>query len=287
LGGEYYKPVKKPVIAPDDVVAQYAERVFGFPRTDIPRAVARRHFLIAIEDKVPEVLETLYHDVFPLCSSHWSYMEQWEQEMGLLYVDKALEYYDAGGLPTAYGNALVSWLKHWNFTEDWLMDAATGTLQNWRNVKDVPGFPYLGDRTLDRLEWHLQMYDRTPNGSLRFDLTSFRYYPQSWDPFVETRKQFKDRFMERLEKHLDAYLDKVDSIAIAQGALPTPEKRNLEHFAWTVLYQALGLSYQQIADRYAEGGDLDKESVRDAVRKTADFIGIRLRPPKRGAPRKS
>lgn len=243
--------------------------------------------MLAIEDDAPEVLESLYSDVFPLCSSHRTYMEQYEQEMGLTYIDKALEYYNAGGMPTDYGNALVVWLKRWNLTEDWLLDMARSTLGQWRNVQDVPDFPHLGYRTLGRLEWHLELYTQAPNGHLDFEFDRFHCYPQSWDPFVESRKQFRDRFMERFEKQLDAYLDKVDGMAVAQGVVPTPEKRNLEHFVWTVRYQVLGLSYRQIADRYAEGGDLDKETVRDAVRKTADFIGLRLRPPKRGRTRKT
>lgn len=243
--------------------------------------------MLAIEDDTPEVLESLYGDVFPLCSSHWTYERQYKQEKGLTFIDKALEYHNAGVVLREYGTALVSWLKRWNLTEGWLMDMATATLRNWRNVQDVPDFPYLANRNLDRLEWHLEMYNRRPNGHLRFEFDYFRCYPQSWDPFVETRKQFKDRFMERFEQQLDAYLDKVDGMAVAQGAVPTPEKRKLEHFVWTVLYQVLGLSYKQIADRYAEGGDLDKESVRDAVHKTADFIGLRLRPPKLGRPGKN
>jgi hypothetical protein len=105
-------------------VGRFLERRSVLSGIDKPEIVARRLFLVAIEDYAPEALESLYSDVFPLCPSRWTYMQQFEQEMGLTFIDEALEYHRAGVLPTDYANALVAWLARWYLTEDWLMDVA-------------------------------------------------------------------------------------------------------------------------------------------------------------------
>jgi hypothetical protein len=113
----------------------------------------------------------------------------------------------------------------------------------------------------------------------------FRYSP-GWSPTAQKRSEVVRELKSAFEKQLAGYLDSQEELARSQPFLEqAPRVINEDHIKWLVYYQVLSWSYQRIANDLAFR---DRKSVEQAVKSTAERVGLRLRPPGRsGRPKSS
>lgn len=202
---------------------------------------ARMHFLDAVAEVRPEVLDALRDDVFPLYDS-W----------GLL------------GPNDVHGDlrdALENWTKRFNLSFDWVVEAALVTLWSWFMVDP---------EALDEIasEWHHAGGGYWLHTSKEERRIIFKH--AGWDPAGETRAGFRKRVMNDFAIFVERYMDELAGIVEERGLEKAKEARKVVHFTWAALRIVQGRSYREIADWH------EKKNVvvlgEDAIRKAVDRV---------------
>src|ERR1043166_193720 len=104
---------------------------------------------------------------------------------------------------------------------------------------------------------------------------------RGWNIETEPEQRFRERFNEAAKRWLDRYILERRVAGEQKKLTHVTEKRRPEHYEWLALYQIARQSQQGIADQYKESRD----AVKSALERTAQLIGLKLRPGARGRPR--
>jgi hypothetical protein len=214
---------------------------------DGPRAEGRALFLASIELQAPEVIAELRDSVLPNRRNLWR------------------------------------WAKGWNLTDQWLLEFAEEVLELWAHFPDGHPIPATWPTLPAGGGWGF----RAGGGGWRLNPQTRRrrYIPDGhvlphWDPTGETWAEYRAKANRRLTE----YKAEVEARAEMSGFERVPSKRGRRggdpelHFDWLVRFQVLGESLASVAS-FPGGGrsSVDLRSVQDAVRTTADLIGLARR----------
>jgi hypothetical protein len=128
----------------------------------------------------------------------------------------------------------------------------------------------------------------------------FTFECAAWDPRKETQEEANARIASAAASEIGAYLKRVEATITTEWQWKeTPEKRSGLHFDWLVRWQVQRWSKPRIAAAYRVGAEKRKRdkstgafrtvhtgvsAVRNALEKTAQLVGIRLREGKPGRP---
>lgn len=103
-----------------------------------------------------------------------------------------------------------------------------------------------------------------------------------WEPTTETVSGALDRLMGEIRPIVRDHLHAMRDGYIAHGYQPVHAKDDTQHFEWLARYQILRERKPDIA--HAEG--VSERHVRRELESAARLLGIHIRPPKRGRPRR-
>jgi hypothetical protein len=228
----------------------------------------RRQFLHSIRKTTPEVLEALRDDVFPGYTSAALFRVA---SVKLEFLKTPL------GSPkpspdeiAAFKRRLEAWVCRFSLSDQWLLEVALMTLERWKNAS----------AELAALNWAGLPFRPPP---LPPEGREFDFHDDGWHLEDESSSEFASRVMAAFKQQLVTYKDAIRESMRELGLSLPPEIRQPEHYDWLVLYQVRGLSPAQIADLMStDKKTLTDSTVFKAVSKTAELVGLRLRPPKKG-----
>ena len=181
--------------------------------------------------------------------------------------------------------ALDRWARRWGWPHEhrpsrtvgeWLIFSGLYTLVAWllyptvRQFSRISYFPG-GPAGIDRPQT-MQPYERTVAIEV------------SWYPVVEPIQDAEERLVAECRRAIRRDLQEVEAEAERRGMVRARVKRTgLDHFEWLVRYQLRGESYAEIARSVCK----ERQTVAEAIQKTAALIGLPLRlPDPTGPPRK-
>ncbi len=182
----------------------------------------------------------------------------------------------------------LEWARKWHLPDPWILDAAFRTL---RALEHCPTFdeympPYfmdLRDPSAHKPRNLAELLEQDAGELFEERLLGVEgplsFQHAAWYPFWETRTAYEERARKAFDEALRCHLDAGEESATQAGFVRSPEKRGqfkarpLQHFKWLVCYQIQGRSRKEIADEYGRA----KTSVSDALRNTANLIGLTLR----------
>lgn len=258
----------------------------------------RRVFLLAVLRVAPQTVDSLAQDVLPAYSPEFSAYQEGTRTF-VCFADGVLRYVVGSGVQNLaarlaarsglwvpslsagddadkalapFAAALAGWAGRWHLRDDWILNVALTTLDSlsrverpcasWRFVASILRYPHYGG-------------PMPAAPALTLD---------PWLPTTETYAAYRTRALSECARQLDEYLFCVDEHYDEAGFKLTPEYRALEHHAeWLVRYQVLEEEWPDIAAtatrELADGrrAPVTDQAVRDAVKKTADLLGLTLR----------
>lgn len=184
-----------------------------------------------------------------------------------------------------FRTAIVPWQSRWHLTDDWIFQELHYALCR------VSGNLRAAERVLGAWKY----FDLEPVGSFspvyQPSTTGFRLilakplpplfaFEARWYPQLEFRADISRWLKKQFQKKMTAYLDAAEKQMKAAGLVKTPKKRSrrggdaTQHFDWLVRFQVEWWEQPRIA---AEYGDLDITTVADALKSTAQLLGLTLR----------
>jgi hypothetical protein len=262
---------------------------------------ARDLFLHAVQQCEPRVLKDLQNGPFrlfrklpktlevPKADASTEELEHWARQFHLL-PEFELQH-------DPFAKSLMQWLKdshlpHPPVDDDWCWRRAVLTLGMWRKFPHLVGrwAPRIGRSFLGRA-----LADRPFSFSLEpmalgVDLTRLELKEPTVGHFVfpspdlemeraaGARQRILKAFAEALNRHMQELRGRFES---SLGWASTRQKRKLQHFEWLARYQVQHWSYERIRREY---NVRERKTVEDAVKRTAELVGLPLRPAKGGRP---
>jgi hypothetical protein len=237
-----------------------------------------------VEELSPEVLASLRASVLPTYAEIWTTgansakcpdRSGWETSQAIIM---------GGAFPhlAPVTSALQKWATDFHLTDPWLIDLALFTLNTWTRYPEV-------------LELEPAAFQMPPSGHHDTKGIEPPHLPM-WRPTLESWADYEARTRAWFEATLRTYKRETKEYAASRGIHPTPQKRPRGsddvslHFEWLVRYQVQGWSFAKIAAHYDKGfenvsktrGHVEHSGARQvsrAVRETADYLRLRLRPP--------
>jgi hypothetical protein len=191
--------------------------------------------------------------------------------------------------------AIHDWLRRWQIETPWSYEWGFLTIISWELdppspdgtiTFDWPSFGAMNKgRSLRRIRQ--RFWPNAPKGAFDDEWgreAEVLELPQVlFDPLTEERAHALDRILNELRRAVRNELDRIIQNALAENnSSPISKSTGLEHFRWLARYQVKGERISQIARETRE-----RKSVRDAINKLAELIGLTLRDPDPpGRPRK-
>ncbi len=153
---------------------------------------------------------------------------------------------------------ILSWGERWHLTDPWLLDVALQYLRLRHQ-----GHPWDAEDPFVK--------GRFPDPSFIDTDKQVGLVRPEWHPQWESRAAYKENRLREIDEHMD----EKEAWAESQGMKPGIKKRGSfdKHFEWLARYQVVPESYGEVGQVV----HADRSTVRDAVRKTADLIGLTLR----------
>jgi hypothetical protein len=256
------------------------------------QATARLIYLDVLTENEPRVLEELIEAPFRALEATWQdtgrdappherFPElgddiQWDIMARLLGASQ--ERSDGGVLA-----ALDRWSQRWgprkvdpslSPMDDWFVSSGLYTLVIWvisPIIRSAARLLYVpGPLKFDHSMAVMQPHQRTISIEL------------PWFPGIESLQEAEDRLMTECRRRIQLELAAVEAEAEQHGMVRAPVKRTGdEHFAWLVRFQVQGESYAEIARSVCK----ERQTVAEAIRKTAALVDLPLRSPDRTGPR--
>jgi hypothetical protein len=228
----------------------------GAIRTQEP-IVARQAYFMALRAHWPEVLNSLRADVSPKYGPRWHegggerriVHESWET----LHSDPARK-----ELLTAFQN----WAGRFRIREDWIIQTALDTLQNYSDFTPTPLVRPEGNQDWF---WLYMPAGQDPRFLPTFDANVW-YPPKNGQ--MEVWHEFKCRMKSQFKKRLEEYRRMMESM---YGARKDNSIRDAE---WTARYQKGDAAFE-IATGLT--GYDPEQAVYRAVARFASIIGLKLR----------
>jgi hypothetical protein len=272
------EPKRKPVLLGD---GKYYNPVASRGSLKHNASVA---FLQAVENKTPEVLNSLHHDVRPLYESvYWRVSPPQTEEDWLysLHLGIVAEWFSGG--PTAdwtpraraalhrLKKGLFAWASNYSILAEWTIRYALDTMMFWTAYQSFP------DRR--RGQWHGIRLTWGIGPRWYFEKRELRRFEYPiWQG--EEEDAYRDRVQQQFELHLRRYMSEIRNRA---SALPKiPKIRKPEQFEMLALYLCRGMNREQIAT--LPGYSKDITVIYRDIREAAHMIELPLRP--RGRPQK-
>ncbi|WP_290653767.1 hypothetical protein [Aquisalimonas sp.] len=169
---------------------------------------------------------------------------------------------------------------------EWPLDFGWRVLEQWAfNEEECRGVesPWLLENVFpaDKPDAYCQTVDWT---TLPEDLV----LPSGqWEPLLETRAQWLNRTIAKLERHCDEkeaeYRAKGYQYYHSDKVRKTHRGHDETAYEWLYLYVFEGMSHGAIANRY--NLRLSRTTVRDNINSLAAIIGLNLEPKKAGRPK--
>jgi len=277
-------------------------------RTESDIKGQRALFLECIALKAPEVLITLQNNVLPLFENvpvwirrrksrgpevpnistiPFSKVKFIKLPEVLLY--KNLHFYAQYPQAAALKHALETWAKVYDFSTEWLLDAALSTLNCWADPvndprKDQEAQLSFGSalffKTLLPLTWHKDV--RPP----------VQYHHPNWQS-GETWAEYERAQVAEFKVHL-----KRQNLETLQSGYSLESPENADHLSWVALAYGRRLNFRQIADlpakerdghlvlRVRRSGGINIQAIQQAVHEKALLIGLPRLVTERGRPKK-
>jgi hypothetical protein len=161
------------------------------------------------------------------------------------------------------------WGHLWQLNDEWCFEYALMWVLLYRHYS--PSFSDADPET-----WAAAQNSPNRAPSIHFECPG-------WDCTSETRQEFEARVLKYAEQALREDRDGADRKARAVGLELVSEKRNPEHFNWLARYQCRNESVAKIwksllkNPRKRGPGEPSRQSVRQAIERTATEIGLTLR----------
>jgi hypothetical protein len=285
---------------------------FRHPEKDRTQFEARRMFLRAVEEMVPETLQDLWDEVMPVYWDVWSKTEPAPRKVkpGNPRGARKIEVRDrppwirnrfskgeweaVEGPLLTLRESLQRWAEKFNLREDWILDTALRTLFFWIHGKKErhreaieEGAPEgAGD-----IEAAMALPGVFADPEYVFTPDRPPFEAEGWDPFVE----LEDHFRDRLEKTLEAY---IKDRRTRDDSVPETPNRGFKrsrhggplrkHLEWLILYQVRKKSYQAIAEEVNVGNpgltrrdQTGRGTVTRGVKAASELLDLSLRSPGR------
>jgi hypothetical protein len=242
----------------------------------------------SLRDKVGPYYITALRETRPLRVRRWqarqAEWELWRWERGEWDFDAD----EVPGTVSRLRDRALEWGGKWHLHDPWILDAAFRTL---RALEHCPTFdeympPYFMDlrdpsshKPRDLTELLEQNAGELFEGRLVGAERPLSFQHPEWYPFWKSRTAYEEQARKAFDEALRRHLDAREESAEQAGFMRSPEKRGqfeaqaLQHFEWLVRYQLQGRSRAEIADEYNRA----RTSVSDALRNTANLIGLALR----------
>lgn len=241
---------------------------FAWPKSDESRAMGQAHFFREVRQREPDVF------------SHLALIA------GL---DSSLRF-DTDPIPRA---GLEAWGKRWNLQDNWCLAIARATIETWRGstgelLKEphpVGIGPFVDrDTFIKALDWMFPAgVDADPLTDDEEQIPPLDAAHTYWNPGHETWKQAEARMVDSFQQHLRAHRDRIWKLAEERG-LERSTSRTDRHFRWLARYQVQrlpnGERYTYATLAAIEG--VEVQSMEQAVKETADLIGLTLRVASKG-----
>ena len=254
----------------------------GLADKEAVKREARGLYLLAIAEEAPSVLQELARETLPLYRRMYLLSRRDETASDLRLHDwislSKLSKQESDFRPVH--RVVGAWARRHNLRNAWIRDAALETLHKWCRILEQRDPVGLSDEPRI-LTWQTPLVSQELNES-GGDI-GLRFEDEGWDYLNETRTEAKKRLLGEFKKFLSEYLGEVEERFRRDGWESPYEKKSLWHFNWLARYQVLGRSYSTIA---RDDGTGARESVQEAVRKTAELADVRLRQ-QRGRPKGS
>ncbi|HBT48963.1 MAG: hypothetical protein XD49_1895 [Caldanaerobacter subterraneus] len=265
-----------------------------FGDNTISKFEARTLLLDLIKEKVPEVLESLYNDVYPeykrlrneieeakTSSDKWrERYKRYGDRVIIAWNEKqirdSVKNWDDIGVDFFYPDLvplkekLEKWAMQYNIRYNWIFEKALDTLDKWYQ------FPTLKKRK----EWSY--------GGIAFWSIQLPYFEFTekftWDIFFETEGNFKERVREKFEECLERYVEECKKIAKEKGLKKAKIKRRRSsndptlHFKWFIDYRILGKDFGEIAEEFQNQDpqgkvEISEDAIRKSVKEVEELLG--------------
>jgi hypothetical protein len=227
-----------------------------------------------VRKPVPDVLEDLERTCYP-CFLEWRRLaeEPNPTRSTLLPLQEARAVLDA---------AVTAWMMRYHLTADWCRGEVGQTLNTWRALDRI-------SLTANRIRrWSAPVPD-----------ASYRLTIPRPDPFIpqlfaldKSLDAYAAELDDRFARYRQAYLEKIKAALEQAGCTPLPlvEKTTLNaHMSWLARVVVLEWTCTDVVDVYGLrcAESIDKQSVREQVRRMAHLAAVQLPPHFRpGRPKK-
>lgn len=194
--------------------------------------------------------------------------------------------------------ALEEWGKRWNLSDRWCLDIADATVKTWQGpTGDLLHEPFpvgqgpFRDRNavVAALDWLYPVaVEANPLDDDEERIPALDAEVMSWNPRHESWEQAETRMTAAFHRHIRAHRDQIQALAETAG-LERTTSRTARHFRWLAMYQVQRLpkgerfSYRTLA----KVERVEMQSIEQALKETAELIGLTLRKGKGGRPRKA
>jgi hypothetical protein len=184
-------------------------------------------------------------------------------------------------LVSAFRDALREWGAAYHLNDTWCLDVAQKTIRWWYHVEylDAAGEPPGGFADPD--------YLGPPVAPFRFR----GFDPEQDDPseWGDELRKAGDAYLERRLADLESQNRTWQKLKEVYGEPSSAryhpvraDKRSSEHFIWVALYQAGGLSPEQVAVKRSMGAHgTGRGNVARKISEKAQLMGLTLRPPRK------
>jgi hypothetical protein len=201
---------------------------------DRERAAARRVFIAAMHQLVPEFFETLHEDVYSVFARRVAAKTRIPLQPWKI-------------IPDELGFRLLNWTARFNVDrenwildggEDWILDGALATLWHWHR----------SPQSRKTLDWSaFRRFVAEPG----LKVPPFSFASEGWDRTFIRGDAFAAGTTKAFQAELTKYIQEERKRAREQGLRPA-RRYTPEHFEWLVLFQCGKLSLDAILRRYNE-----------------------------------
>jgi hypothetical protein len=240
---------------------------------------ARYQFLRLLDEERPEAREELkvtvraaYRSMFDVLEAHGggapvprtaaNWDDVYECDHFLHWLDQPESKFEDAVDP--FLSVLKSWIDRFNLRVPWLGDAAIRTIRAWESDFDWERRP----------SWVIRGIG-IPHG-LTISELEFQFTHQfGFGPVMQTHDDMKKEVWREFDKRFNTWIENLNQTLAQRGYQKNARWNNADRdIRYLVRFQCVGESYSEIAKSEKKS----KDTVRKAVKKTAEFLGITRRP---------
>jgi hypothetical protein len=235
---------------------------------------ARQTFYQYIRHIAPEVLEDLRDEPFYYYRVAFV-MNRWhrsENEHARKWGVFESEPYERHPSVLALKQSLLEWAEYYNLNDQWCLDKAFRTLDQW----------YQNSAFAERLMWGREAIGYIPPVGVEEGKFSFTF--PTWDPVSQSRSSYQEEVERAFRQYRIRYCNRIEELTRERDYVERKRKRDSAHYEWLVWYQVKYKSQSWIVQEF----NATRATVAEAIKGAASMCGLTLRPRNAaGRPRKS